>query len=824
MMRVSRRVWPALAVLAACVPFAAGFSLTNIFYIRDLSQFFWPRHLWIRRSLFSGSWPLWDPYVSAGQAVFPDALNQLFLPPALLLRALPAVPGFNLWVALPFPFAALGAWLFLRRHVSETSAALGAVVFAASGPIVSTANFPNLSWSVAWMPWVLWAADRDRAAASTRSFALLTAIVAFEMLSGEPVTMAGTIALLLAYVVIWSEPNRSVRPQLRAAARVIGSVAVATAIAAVQLVPMVLAARESTRGQLRVDNFWSIHPLWFVESLLPQLFGNTFLQYNTELVWITPLNSGREPFFFSIYIGTIALVLSVLGTLVGSRRWRFFWLTIVVASIVLAFGSYVPVYPVLQWLVPPLRSFRYPAKFLVFASFGVAALAANAADALQGRGAVGQAPALSPRAVKVAIGVAMAIAVMLVIAISLVLVAPFTGARAFYTLAASVGVADPVAGAEYLFKALPPIATRTLIILMTGVLLVYLGWAGGHEDRRARALLFGLAVVELVGTQIGLNPVLPASRLGPPEWTVALAAHPDARFYFGGKFRRGLAEHDIDLRGIAWQAPQGVTVEEGRTLLMAHLAEAPSGWGVRELMSYDLPELWPIDHARAAAIFEVSDRPERMRFLERGGVRYCLLSAPPFPGAAPLHRVGEQFRQMAVYECLPDARRAYVVSRAVVVPDRTTQLKQLFDDAFDAESTVMLERPAPDPAGSPGTPSAPSARITTDADQEVAVIAVAGNGGGYLVLADSFDRGWRVEVDGQPATLVRANALYRAVHISAGPHTVVFKYRPRIFYIYLIFSSVAALTVAVIAATRPAWSDRGLTVVRPWSDRGLTVV
>jgi len=46
--RFARWLWPALAVLAACVPFAGGFSLTKIFYIRDLTMFFWPRHLWIQ--------------------------------------------------------------------------------------------------------------------------------------------------------------------------------------------------------------------------------------------------------------------------------------------------------------------------------------------------------------------------------------------------------------------------------------------------------------------------------------------------------------------------------------------------------------------------------------------------------------------------------------------------------------------------------------------------------------------------------------------------------------------------------------------------------
>ena len=801
----ARWLWPALAVLGACVPFAGGVSLTNIFYIRDLAMFFWPRHLWIHRSLIGGSWPLWDPYAAAGQAAFSDALNQWFLPPVLLLRALPEVAGFNLLVAAPFPLAALGMWLFLRRHGSAPGAAFGAIVFAAGGPVVSTANFPNLSWSVAWIPWILWAADGDCAAPSARRFALLTAMVACQMLSGEPVTMAGTMAVLVVYVAAGAEQNRPVRAHGRVVARVVGAIAAAAAIAAVQLVPMALAASASPRGLMRTDNFWSVHPLWLLESVLPHLFGDTFHVYNSQLPWIAPLNSGRDPFFYSLFIGLVALLASVLGALCGRRRWRLFWLAIVVAGVVLAFGNHTPVYPMLQRMVPPLRSFRFPAKFLVFASLGLAALAASGADALQAHGAGPGSPALPRRAVNVTVGVGLAAALALVALMSLVLVAPFTGARTFYDLGVSVGVADPVAGAAYLFSVVPRIATRALIVLIGSALLVYFGWASGHESRVARMVLFGLATVELLAATAGLNPVLPASQLGPPAWAAALAAHPSERFYFGGKFSGGsvLAQNDIDLRGVQWRPVQGATVEEGRTLLMANLAMSPAPWGVRELISYDLPLLWPIEQARAVARFERADRAERLRFLANGGVRYCLLPSPPHPGAAPLGEVGEQFGTMAVYECDADARRAYVVGTAVVVPDVTTQLEQLFGESFDAASTVMLERAAPDASGSPGTASAASTRITTDTDQEVAVAAAAGAGGGYLVLRDSFDPAWRVEVDGQPAELLRANALYRAVHISAGAHTVSFRYRPVVFYVCLICSGVAALTLAAIAMRRP---------------------
>jgi hypothetical protein len=236
---------------------------------------------------------------------------------------------------------------------------------------------------------------------------------------------------------------------------------------------------------------------------------------------------------------------------------------------------------------------------------------------------------------------------------------------------------------------------------------------------------------------------------------------------------------------------------------MATIALAPSAWRVRELLSYDLPQLWPIEPAIAATLFERADRAARVRFLARGGVRYCVLPSPPHPDAAPLVRVGGQFGAMAVYECVADARRAYVVANASVVPNVTTQLQRLFEESFDAGSTVMLERPAPDAAGSTGTSSAASARIITDGDREVTIAAAAGAGGGYLVLLDSFDRAWRVEVDGRPAALLRANALYRAVHLSPGSHTVSFTYRPTVFYVCLIVSSVFALALAAIAVRRP---------------------
>jgi hypothetical protein len=49
---------------------------------------------------------------------------------------------------------------------------------------------------------------------------------------------------------------------------------------------------------------------------------------------------------------------------------------------------------------------------------------------------------------------------------------------------------------------------------------------------------------------------------------------------------------------------------------------------------------------------------------------------------------------------------------------------------------------------------------------------------GIVVLADTYDSGWRLAIDGRPASVLRANLLMRAAAVGAGAHTLVYTYEP----------------------------------------------
>lgn len=777
--------WPALVTVLATVPVAGVFTVSRLFYVRDLTLAFRSRYLWLRDTVLAGQWPWWDPYAANGQSAAADALYQIFHPITLAIRlALPAIVGFNVWVALPVPLAAYGAWRYLRRQVSAPAAAIGAIAFGISGPIVSSTNFPNLSWSLAAIPYVFWALDdvweRPRAA----GVAWLASAVALQSLAGEPVTLAATLATAAAYTAFLALPTLDRNRRLLGVA---SGVAAGLLLAAIQFLPLLKASRRSVRSLMPGDDFWSLHPLALVELVMPHFFGDYFHSFLRELPWMIALNSQRDPFYYTMYIGVPVVLVSAVAICSG-RRVPKFWAWVALAMVVAAVGAHTPLYPALQKLVPPVKSFRFPVKYLSLAVFATAILAAHGWQMVLD-GAVDR---RMLRRVLIPAGTVAAGAYLLVLWL---LVAPRIPTYGFFRLAEAVHVHAPVQGAQYLLlRARPLLTTMFLEVVCAGFLLAVAASAR-RERRFARVALGVLLCADLVAANSGVNPTIAEPLVHRPVWLDAVARHPEARVYVGGRLNGVIDTLDPDAPKWA-SLDDSVTVLEQRYVASNQLVYAPSGWRLREGISYDLPLLWPVEYARMLSRFKVATRAERLRYLRNAGIRYCVLPDPPFPGAAPLGQL-VSLEQMHVYECNPGVTRAYVVPDALMGPDVGWQIEGLFQERFNPSAGVLVSETPPPASGTPGTPVKPAARIVEEHANRV-VVRAGLPGDGYLALLDSYDPGWRVEVDGGPASLMRANGLFRAVHLTRGTHTVTFTYRPRALYAGAVISAVTAVGLVVL--------------------------
>ena len=130
--------------------------------------------------------------------------------------------------------------------------------------------------------------------------------------------------------------------------------------------------------------------------------------------------------------------------------------------------------------------------------------------------------------------------------------------------------------------------------------------------------------------------------------------------------------------------------------------------------------------------------------------------------------------------------RAKLYTQWQVSTNEQATLAKLADPAFDPHQAVLVADSVPAPDASATNAAPGTVEFASYAPKRIELKAIA-SAPSVLLLNDKFDPGWKVSVDGKPATLLRCNFLMRGVQVPAGQHTVVFKYQPtsRIFYVSL---------------------------------------
>lgn len=782
----------ALAALVTLLFHDVVFS-GRVLFERDIQTYFIPFAEILRRMVRERTWPLWNPYLAFGQPLLANPQFEALYPFTWLLPLLAPWTYYHAFVVFHSLFSAVGVYLLCRTlRLGSVAAFAGAGVWVSSGPWLSLAsNWLHLA-GAAWMPWVLLAAERLLRSPSARGAMALGASAGLQLLAGSAdmalLTWVASGLRLLAPIVSAAAGARRRLVALSALAAMI-----ALGLASAQWIPTTVAAAASTRRLISEADrtFWSVHPLFMLQALVPVPFKEMSLGPIAE----ERLFESREPFLFSLYLGLPAAALVAAAAADRFTPWRRYALGGLVLGVLGALGRYTPAYHVFTLVFPPLKLVRFPMKAMVLVALFWAVLAAAGLDACRRGG----------RAARVAIVVAGLGGVTALVLAAVCLSGPPW---------LSGWVQPPATG--MLAEALAP-ATRRLCA--TAALLFTLAALVALAERRLRlpaaALAAGCVVADLVAMHAPLNATAPREVYSvQPASLGLLAGRPFSRVYtedYQSPSRIPEVKRADPRRVAAFDAGAAPPWLVAVAFRMYPYPTLLGSWGVEGSYDTDLQTFFPPHLALMTRLMRaVEGEPAQRRLLQLGAVdRVLSLHSQGYEGLPLLARLPSLFRGAVHVFAVPGSvPRTYVVTRARRAEGTAAVAAVLADDFQIQDEVVLSMEPLATPPRSIAVESSEAApaerrgssRIVTWRPDFIRVEAEA-PADGYVVLVDTYDPGWGANVDGQPAPIVRANVAFRAVALSRGRHTIDFRYRPRPVAWGL---AISALTLAGLLATLAA--------------------
>ena len=240
------------AALALTIAVALGAAITvgggfwSHTFGGDLHGLFLQRYEYVGRLASHGRLGWWDPYQFCGMPLLGQMQGGALYPPVLVAFALfPSATALQVLLTAHLGVLSLGMLLWARQHGADAAGGILAALVASAGvihPLAVTNNHPSFLFCLAWTPWIVRAVERALADGGRRQIAAAAVFVALQWLAGYPDFPLDVAVLLPA--VIAATPGRTLRVRLAIVAAVL---ALGTALAAIQLVPLAEAVRESPR-------------------------------------------------------------------------------------------------------------------------------------------------------------------------------------------------------------------------------------------------------------------------------------------------------------------------------------------------------------------------------------------------------------------------------------------------------------------------------------------------------------------------------------------------------------------------------------------------
>jgi len=737
-------------------------------FFRDLITYFYPIKFSIAEAVKAGSLPLWDRHMATGFPVMAGLQSAVFYPPSIAFYLLPFSSAIQFTFVFHYFIAASGGYCLFRSWEYPIHIALiGAILFAFGGTTVSLTNLLNHFQSAVWLPWAIYFWEHAVKSKRWKEFAIFAMVSLCQLLAGSPEIFVLSIGLIVLDTVRLQRDQPS-HGFFRPMAMLLGSGCIIVGLGMVQLLPTAELISQSRRDQPIPASEalgWSLRPSNLLGLLLPTLEADSSLSVGVRL-----LLAQGVPFLLSPYMGVIALFGLSCWFRSARSKERIAVLLLMGGSLLMAFGSYTPVYPFLYEWVPLLRVMRFPEKYY-FLTFGLLIF-----SVVRGLRQMDDEDNSHWQWIMAAV----------ILAAWLIVYVTFRVQPQWLA-----DLLQPLNPHQAVPSTNPKTIAAILVILEKQVAIALVLASLFCLNRFAiirKPLLQVLLVLAVFFDLSSANKPLHFLREATiMENTPRIMEHPPADLSRLFYYPAGDNLHPSYVR-VAGSPDYKKATELSLNNL---LPNAGMLYGFEYFQ--DIDALGRRSYTDFLNIINSLPADRRGKILRAINVKYVVSFHPlEIKGLDLLREFPEHYSKL--YRVAAAVPRTYVVGRAIYDRDPKSTLHRLSTDEFNAQQEVIVDSPT---------------RLKSTSDfQGNAAIRIYRNNQvqidarlsepGILVLTDAFYPGWKARVDGKEQKIMRANYLFRAVALPAGNHKVEFIYDPESFTVGLMISlCTAGLLVAV---------------------------
>lgn len=674
--------------------------------------------------LKEGKIPAWNPFNFSGFPILSNIQAAPLYPLNVLFLVFPFIDAWTMLIILQPMLAGLFMYWYLRSlGLASVAGLVGAIAWSFSGFNVAWLTWGTIGHVALWLPLTLLSIDKlfqtrlTKAKRSVWSMVIVGSLV-FQFFAGHVQISLYFILVIISYGVMRVLQAKERKKLTLVFVFLLSLVAILTVV---QWIPFLDWIRQSSRvagGADFTKEGWFIPWPHLVQFVVPDFFGNP-----TTLNYWGQWNYGE----FIGYIGILPLVFAFIAIVSPTFKKHWFWIGASVFALLFALPTPIAYLPFI--LKVPVLSSLQPTRLLFIVDFALAMLAAYGCHEFLG----------NSKKRRMISGVAL-VGAALTILWGIIVASRF-------------GLLDPS------FRPSFEVSSHNLVL---PTVIFFVGASLVIMYRRVKRVtmfrtivvwsIIGLTAADMLRFGWKFTPFTTKQYLFPETKIITFLKGQEKPFRVMSLDKRILPPNTLSYYGIESIEGYDPIISSRYEELMAAIARGkpdispPFGFNrIITLEGIDT-KLEPLLNARYVLSLSALSESYLRHVLDEGETK--------------------------VYEDTRALPRAYLVERLVPATGKEDVIVKLYG-LSDLRLEAVVEG-KPEVINVPLQPN--ETTLITRYEPNLIEMDVHVVVPRFLVISNTFDRGWRARVDGKETPIYRTNYAFQGIVVPTGTHNVVFSY------------------------------------------------